>query len=72
MRVGLIHLWSEILGVAVGPDLDFFELGGDSLYASRTGAALRARYLPSLRLRELHRNPTVRQTAASLKETAPA
>lgn len=53
----------------VDPDDDFFELGGNSLSAVRIGAALRARGLPSLRLRELFRHPTVRATVASLEGT---
>lgn len=50
----------------VGLDDDFFELGGNSLFAVRIGAALRARGLPSLRLRELYRHPTIRATVRSL------
>ncbi|MFJ2901843.1 amino acid adenylation domain-containing protein [Streptomyces sp. NPDC087212] len=65
----LTEIWSEILGVAVGPDDDFFELGGNSLFAVRIGAALRARGLPSLRLRELYRHPTIRATVANLTPT---
>ncbi|MFF6779759.1 amino acid adenylation domain-containing protein [Streptomyces sp. NPDC012510] len=64
---GLTEIWSEVLGVPVGPDDDFFELGGNSLFAVRIGAALRARGLPSPRLRELYRHPTIRGTVASLK-----
>ncbi|MFE7275975.1 amino acid adenylation domain-containing protein [Streptomyces sp. NPDC057623] len=59
-------IWSEVLGTSVGLDDDFFELGGNSLFAVRIGAALRARGLPSLRLRELYRHPTIRATARSL------
>ncbi|MCX5335944.1 amino acid adenylation domain-containing protein [Streptomyces sp. NBC_00140] len=62
----LTEIWSDVLGVPVGPDDDFFELGGNSLSAVRIGAALRACGLPSLRLRELYRHPTVRGTAANL------
>jgi aryl carrier-like protein len=62
----LCEIWTEVLGVPVNPDDDFFELGGNSLFAVRIGAALRARGLPSLRLRELYRHPTIRATAASL------
>ncbi|PIM67258.1 peptide synthetase [Streptomyces sp. JV178] len=62
----LCEIWTEVLGVPVGPDDDFFELGGNSLFAVRIGAALRARGLPSLRLRELYRHPTARATAANL------
>ncbi|WP_308402800.1 amino acid adenylation domain-containing protein [Streptomyces sp. AC550_RSS872] len=63
----LTEIWSEVLGVPVAPDDDFFELGGNSLFAVRIGAALRARGLPSLRLRELYRHPTVRGTVAALR-----
>ncbi|WP_369166905.1 amino acid adenylation domain-containing protein [Streptomyces sp. R28] len=62
----LRDIWSEVLGVPVGLDDDFFELGGNSLFAVRIGAALRARGLPSLRLRELYRHPTIRETAVTL------
>ncbi|MFF7566052.1 amino acid adenylation domain-containing protein [Streptomyces pseudovenezuelae] len=68
----LTRIWTEVLGVPVGPDDDFFELGGNSLYAVRIAAALRARGLPSLRLRELYRNPTVRGTVASLGAASPS
>jgi non-ribosomal peptide synthetase component E (peptide arylation enzyme) len=52
--------WSEVFGVAVGLDDDFYHLGGNSLIAVRIGAAMRARGLPSLGLRDLFRNPTIR------------
>ncbi|GAA3776475.1 hypothetical protein GCM10022403_009090 [Streptomyces coacervatus] len=67
LTVSLTEIWSDVLGVPVDPDDDFFELGGNSLFAVRIGAALRARGLPSLRLRELYRHPTVRETVASLR-----
>ncbi|MFE6618151.1 amino acid adenylation domain-containing protein [Streptomyces sp. NPDC057740] len=59
-------IWSEVLGRPVDVDDDFFDLGGNSLFAVRIGAALRARGLPSLRLRELYRHPTIRATVRSL------
>ncbi|MGI5424158.1 non-ribosomal peptide synthetase [Streptomyces sp. CA-179760] len=62
----LRQIWSEVLGTPVGLDDDFFELGGNSLFAVRIGAALRARGLPSLRLRELYRHRTIRGTVRSL------
>ncbi|WP_425508417.1 non-ribosomal peptide synthetase [Streptomyces roseirectus] len=65
----LAGIWSEVLGVPVSVDDDFFELGGNSLSAVRIGAALRARGLPSVRLRELYRNPTVRGMAATLESS---
>ncbi|WP_319246788.1 phosphopantetheine-binding protein [Streptomyces sp. MB09-02B] len=63
-------VWSEILGTPVDLDDDFFELGGNSLFAVRIGATLRARGLPSLRLRELYRHPTVREMAGSLASSS--
>ncbi|WP_405669725.1 non-ribosomal peptide synthetase [Streptomyces sp. NBC_01530] len=63
----LREIWSEVLCTPVELDDDFFELGGNSLFAVRIGAALRARGLPPLRLRQLYRHPTVRATAANLK-----
>ncbi|NUQ98766.1 MAG: amino acid adenylation domain-containing protein [Streptomyces sp.] len=70
LTTSLTEIWSDVLGVPVGPDDDFFELGGNSLSAVRIGAALRARGLPSLRLRELYRHPTVRGTVAGLRALA--
>ncbi|MEH0420863.1 non-ribosomal peptide synthetase [Streptomyces sp. B21-083] len=66
LTANLTDIWSEVLGVPVGLDDDFFELGGNSLFAVRISAALRARGLPALRLRELYRHPTVRATVANL------
>ncbi|GAQ60054.1 gramicidin S synthase 2 [Streptomyces scabiei] len=48
------------------PDDDFFELGGNSLFAVRIAAVMRAQGLPSLRMRELYRRPTIRGTVNSL------
>jgi amino acid adenylation domain-containing protein len=59
-------VWSSVLGVPVGVDDDFFDLGGNSVVAVRLGAAMRARGLPDIRLRELYRHPTIRATVAAL------
>ncbi|MFF4658211.1 amino acid adenylation domain-containing protein [Streptomyces sp. NPDC001381] len=56
----LREIWETVLGTPVGLDDDFFELGGNSLFAVRVSAALRARGLPSLPLRDLYRTPTIR------------
>ncbi|KUO17337.1 peptide synthetase [Streptomyces dysideae] len=56
----LREIWEAVLGTPVGLDDDFFELGGNSLFAVRVSAALRARGLPSLPLRDLYRTPTIR------------
>ncbi|GAA0712668.1 amino acid adenylation domain-containing protein [Dactylosporangium roseum] len=59
--------WCEVLGVAeVGPDDDFFHLGGDSFAAIRAMLAL-AEPLPVV---ELFKNPTVRRLAARIGSAA--
>ncbi len=68
----LVEVWSEVFGTAVGPEHDFFELGGNSLYAVRIGAAMKARNLPAPPLRELYRNPTARGLAEQLGGTRAA
>jgi amino acid adenylation domain-containing protein len=62
----LREVWGSVLGVPVGLDDDFFELGGNSLFAVRIGARMREGGLPSLHLRELYRNPTVRAMVSAL------
>ncbi len=58
-------IWADIFGRRVGPDDDFFELGGNSLLAVRLAAAARDRGLPAVGLRDLYRNPTVSRLVAS-------
>ncbi len=62
----LRRIWSEVLGVAVGPDDDFFELGGNSMYAVRISTAMTAAGMPPVVLANLYRAPTVRAVAANL------
>ncbi|SEP37586.1 non-ribosomal peptide synthetase [Amycolatopsis saalfeldensis] len=62
----LREVWGSVLGVPVGLDDDFFELGGNSLFAVRIGARMREGGLPSLHLRELYRNPTIRSVLSAL------
>jgi amino acid adenylation domain-containing protein len=64
----LREVWGSVLGVPVGLDDDFFELGGNSLFAVRIGARLREGGLPSLQLRELYRHPTIRSVISALGE----
>jgi hypothetical protein len=61
--------WAAALGVPVGPDDDFFELGGNSLLAVRINAAMRDRGLPAVPLRQLFRAPTPRAIAAAVTPT---
>nr|WP_217493222.1 amino acid adenylation domain-containing protein [Streptomyces griseus] len=60
----LLEVWQEVLGVAVGPDDNFFDLGGNSLLAMRVGAALRRRGAATVPMRDLYMSPTIRQLAA--------
>ena len=62
----LRELWGSVLGVPVGLDDDFFELGGNSLFAVRIGARMREGGLPPLQLRELYRHPTIRSVVSAL------
>ncbi|MFK4151404.1 amino acid adenylation domain-containing protein [Streptomyces fungicidicus] len=60
----LLEVWAEVLGVPVGPDDNFFDLGGNSLLAMRVGAALRRRGGATVAMRDLYLRPTIRQLAA--------
>ncbi|MFF5900258.1 amino acid adenylation domain-containing protein [Streptomyces argenteolus] len=60
----LLEVWQEVLGVPVGPDDNFFDLGGNSLLAMRVGAALRRRGGTTVAMRDLYLSPTIRQLAA--------
>ncbi|GGP79772.1 non-ribosomal peptide synthetase [Saccharothrix coeruleofusca] len=62
----LREVWGAVLGVPVGLDDDFFELGGNSLFAVRIGARMREGGLPPLHLRELYRHPTIRSVVAAI------
>ncbi|MFF8919423.1 amino acid adenylation domain-containing protein [Streptomyces sp. NPDC015032] len=64
---GLLAVWRQVLGAPVGMDDDWFELGGNSLFAVRMAAAMRDRGLPSPHPRTLYRNPTVRGLANALR-----
>ncbi|MEV6973047.1 thioester reductase domain-containing protein [Kitasatospora sp. NPDC093806] len=71
VEAGVAHLWSELLGVQeVGPDDDFFDLGGNSLLAMEMLARARIMFgidVTRIRLltRALLRDPTLRAFAAA-------
>ncbi|MFF0171325.1 amino acid adenylation domain-containing protein [Streptomyces prasinus] len=67
MAARLQELWSELLGFPIGLDDDFFEAGGNSVVAVKGSAAMRAEGMPTLRLRQFYRHPTIRQVVAALK-----
>jgi amino acid adenylation domain-containing protein len=60
-------VWSEVFGFSVGPDHDFFGIGGNSLLATRLAAVFREKGLPAPQTRDLYRNPTPRTLAAQLE-----
>ncbi|MFD3741740.1 amino acid adenylation domain-containing protein [Streptomyces sp. NPDC058629] len=59
----LLDIWQDVLGTPVGPDDNFFDLGGNSLLAMRVGAALRRRGGATVSMRELYLYPTIRRLA---------
>ncbi len=59
------EIWRGLLGVDVGPDDNFFDLGGDSLKVVDVVAAARKRGI-SFRSSAVFRNPTPSLLAASL------
>ncbi|MBW3570695.1 MAG: amino acid adenylation domain-containing protein, partial [Gemmatimonadetes bacterium] len=72
VEAALAEAWSEVLGVRVGIDDDYFALGGDSIRSVRLVAAARRRGL-ALTLPQLYRWRTVRELAetASIQVAAP-
>ncbi|MEV7653665.1 non-ribosomal peptide synthetase [Streptomyces anulatus] len=56
----LAGVWRDVFGVEeIGPDDDFWDLGGNSLYAIRIGTLARERGLPGVALRQLYLTPTL-------------
>ncbi|MEU2957363.1 amino acid adenylation domain-containing protein [Streptomyces albidoflavus] len=73
LQAALTEVWEKVLGIApIGPDDDFFELGGDSLTAVRLAAACRTRLGADVRQPTLFQAPTVAALAAELEGAAPA
>jgi hypothetical protein len=62
----MAEVWQSVMGVAVGPDDNFFDLGGNSLLAVRLNAALRKDGFPAVQLRDIFRNSTPRRLAAAI------
>ena len=64
----LQDLWRTVLQVdAIGPDDDFFALGGDSILALQVVARARAQQIP-LSVRQLFAHPTVASLAHAVRE----
>ena len=67
---GTVHTaWEQVFGFRVGPDDDFFALGGNSLIAVRLLATLHSVGLPRLAVPQLYRNRTVNRLTAALAAT---
>jgi len=66
----LAGVWKDLLGVEVGPDDDFFLLGGHSLVAARLIARVRERFGVEMRLRTLFRTRTVAGMARWIEDAA--
>ncbi|HEX2206980.1 MAG TPA: non-ribosomal peptide synthetase, partial [Longimicrobium sp.] len=65
----LAEVWRQVLGAgAVGPDDNFFDLGGNSLLLIRLAARLQDELGATVTAVELFRYPTVRALAAHLGE----
>jgi amino acid adenylation domain-containing protein len=60
----LLATWTRTFGKRVEADDDFFQIGGNSLYAVQVAAAMREQGWPQIPIREIYRNPTVRRLAA--------
>ncbi|WP_039837525.1 phosphopantetheine-binding protein, partial [Paenibacillus sonchi] len=65
----LAMLWQEVLGVGgIGPEDNFFRLGGHSLKAIALLARIKKAFGVSLPIQKLFRSPTVRQLAGGIRE----
>lgn len=68
----VLKVWREALGVGdAGPDDDFFELGGDSLVATRLVARLREELHVAVPLLAVFENPTASELALELEQIRP-
>jgi amino acid adenylation domain-containing protein/non-ribosomal peptide synthase protein (TIGR01720 family) len=62
----LARVWSEILGVKVGIDTNFFTLGGDSIKAIQMVSRIQ-KYNLKTEVKEVFKNPTIRQLALMVR-----
>ncbi len=69
----LAHLWEEVLGRSgVGPDDNFFHLGGHSLLVTRVLSRIREAFGVDLPVKALFESPTVRALARVVTATRQA
>lgn len=65
----LVDIWAEVLGIDkdnIGIDVNFFELGGDSINAIQISARLQ-KYQLNLDIKDIFLNPTIEQLAKCVK-----
>ena len=62
----LVEMWTEILGVPVNPNDDFFTLGGRSMVAVRMLVTVMSAYGADIDLDQFFAEPTVRTLARLL------
>jgi amino acid adenylation domain-containing protein len=62
-ETALQRIWSNVLGVDVGVDDNFFDVGGNSLYAVRIAAMMRESRIGNMPIRELYVRQTIRGVA---------
>lgn len=66
LAAALLNIWQKVLGVPVGLDDNFFDLGGNSLYAMRVATMMRKQGLPPLPVRQLYSQQTIRRLVATI------
>jgi enterobactin synthetase component F len=69
LESAVLTIWREVLGVEdAGPDDGFFDLGGDSIVATRLVARIRDELGRSVSLLTVFENPTAAELTAELLE----
>jgi amino acid adenylation domain-containing protein len=66
LAAALQQIWQAVLKAPVGLDDNFFDAGGNSLYAAQIATAMRAQGLPRIPFRDLYIHQTIRKIARSL------
>jgi|GEM_PF-3238995 len=69
LQVALAQMWSDILSVSpIGAEDDYFDLGGDSLFAAQLVSQIRDTWHVDLSMRALFEHPTVAGLAMRIAE----
>lgn len=63
----LAGIWKDLLGLeAIGPDDDFFSLGGESLLATQLVSRIRSQFKRKFTVADLFHNPTINEISSHL------